>query len=82
MAAACARAAAAKKKGPKLSNITTWLMDTGSAIHLVSVSDVAPMKHLVVSSESPLQLWTANGLSVVSQEVGLTVAALGEEIKP
>jgi hypothetical protein len=40
------------------------------------------MKHLVVSSENPLQFWTANGLSTVDHEIRLTVEALGEEIKP
>ena len=82
MAAACARAAAATSKGPILSKITTWLMDTGSAIDLVSVKDVDPMKHLIVSSGKPLQLWTANGLSWVNDEIAFKEHALGQTIKP
>ena len=82
MIVACTRALAAKKKGPIEANIGLWLMDTGSAIDLVSSDDIAPMKHLIVSSDAPLQLWTANGYSSVDQEIALEVKLLGERIKP
>jgi hypothetical protein len=71
-----------ERRGPIEANIGPWLMDTGSAIDLVSADDFAPMKHLIVSSDAPLQLWTANGFSSVDKEIALEVTLLGEKIKP
>ena len=42
------------------ARISRWLMDTGSGLDLVSKSDVRNMKHMVVASENPVMLATAN----------------------
>ena len=64
------------------ARISKWLMDTGSGLDLVSKSDVRNMKHMVVSSENPVMLATANGITSVDQEIALRVEALDETIKP
>jgi hypothetical protein len=53
MITACLRAFPARRRHPIEAKISHWVMDTGSAIDLVSAPDIAPMKHLVVSSENP-----------------------------
>jgi hypothetical protein len=67
----CAAASTSVRRAAVEANIELGLMDTWSPLDLVSVSDVAPLRHLVVNSEYPLQLWTANGLASVHKEFGL-----------
>ena len=64
------------------ARISKWLMDTGSGLDLVSKSDVRNMKHMVVASENPVMLATANGVTTVDEEIALRVEALDETIKP
>ena len=64
------------------ARISRWLMDTGSGLDLVSKSDVRNMKHMIVASENPVMLATANGVTSVDEEIALRVEALDETIKP
>ena len=64
--------------GPK-----QWLMDTGSAVDLVSVRDVPKAwRHEVVEVSPPVELSTANGLIKVKHRVPLQVGPLPHDVEP
>ena len=65
------------------SGPSRWIVDTGSALHLVSKKDVKPWSMAMAhNSEYPVMLNTANGVIEGDREVPMQLLALGSEISP
>ena len=74
-------AAAAAK--PMNTGPDKWIVDTGSGLDLVGIQDVPPFETKnFLRDRNPVELHTANGITVVNQEVSMQIMSLMEDIHP